>query len=125
MQDTTLNVFVEHFRSAFKQYDAAKEKFLELFATNPAYALEWQTGTMLLAQARYEIALEFEDVINNEDEAGFAEMLAEFEKRTLRRAGDLVRTESKSTSQMSNINEDAKAQAALEIIELIAYSKLA
>jgi hypothetical protein len=99
--------------AAFKE---ATEEFMEGFNTNPSYTLEWKTGRMILAQARYEIAL---DLLGEGDDPDFKGTLMYWQKQQMRHLDNLVRTESKSTSAMSNIIADGKAQATLELLEKI------
>lgn len=109
---------IEGLRNTESQFEAEKAEFLRKFETNPAQAFEWRTGPLLLAQARYEIALAV-GITDHDGDALTDEQIADgikqWVKRTTRQLDNMLRTESRSTSAMSNLNEDAKNQATLEL----------
>jgi len=116
---------VSHIRDdldyAVEAYEKVKAEFATAFETNPAYTIEWRGGPMMLAQARYELALDLLPEIGTHPKETYDALLEarlnEWRERTLRHIGGMVRTESKSTSAMTNIWADAQAQATLELLE--------
>lgn len=106
-------------QNAEERFEHAKADMAASFETNPAYAIVWKAGSVLLAQARYEIAMHISVDDFGEDDASLEAELNDWAKAQLSRLDGLVRTDSKSTSAMSNVESDAKAQATLELLEMI------
>lgn len=118
-------------QSDMKAYELQKVEFTESFETNPNYAFQWKASRVMLAQARYELALELlpgHTAASYEDEhladdhelvVKLAQNCFKWRDRNLDSLGNLARFESRSTSAMTNLVEDATVYATLELLERV------
>lgn len=106
-----------HFDYKLESVEVNLAKFREKFIQNPAYALEWSQDAFNDA-GRAQILKEALEILNYEG-ASEEELLKELEKHLMKIVRRAALYPARSTSAQSNLMEQAKAQAAAELLESI------
>lgn len=106
---------IEPLQSAEDRYEKAKEDYLAVASTNPAYATEWKLGAVLAAQAMLEIAAELED----EDGRVERETVDRWAHRSMTRLQQTAHSTSAASNLVENIRRDTRLGLLEKYIEAV------
>lgn len=113
--DKTLERVTEELEYDVKHFETAKATFLDKFETNPNYAFTWKATEVMAAQAAYEVAYNLLPSDQHVEGYTLAKGLNHFMETVGRNMADYIRVGTGSTSDMSNLVEDAVNGAKLTL----------
>lgn len=107
-----LESITDRYQSYVRDFEVAKQSFLEKFDNNPEYTLEWKSEAMIKAQARYVVA---KDLLAYDDlTEGLPGMIRQLESA-------IRRNQSRSTSDWANAIDRVKRDEYVQLLEQMEY----